>query len=217
MLEKLLIKTIKKKKLYDVFYNKKRIFIIKHILIQETKFWVFKPCILYVKSFKDISLKNGFEKIKTIIKDWKDNKFSKSKKEKSLKRKEIYPIELILPLIDEENSKINLDGDLVGASSIRLLTFKKNIKCVSCGIKGSFFAKEKTKNDVSYHLNLYASINGGERLMTHDHIIPKSKDGKDHISNSQTMCVKCNEKKGTLINVNLQVANFSFTSTFISK
>lgn len=32
--------------------------------------------------------------------------------------------------------------------------------------------------------------------MTKDHIIPKSKDGKDDISNYQTMCYKCNLEKG---------------------
>lgn len=57
--------------------------------------------------------------------------------------------------------------------------------------------KEKRPKDVSYHLNLYAvDENGKEILMTKDHIIPKSKGGKDHISNYQTMCVRCNMTKG---------------------
>jgi 5-methylcytosine-specific restriction endonuclease McrA len=32
--------------------------------------------------------------------------------------------------------------------------------------------------------------------MTKDHIVPKSKGGKDMLSNTQTMCVICNTKKG---------------------
>jgi len=37
---------------------------------------------------------------------------------------------------------------------------------------------------------------GREVLMTHDHIVPRSKGGKNHISNVQTMCAPCNSKKG---------------------
>ena len=32
--------------------------------------------------------------------------------------------------------------------------------------------------------------------MTKDHILPKSRGGKNHISNMQTMCCRCNSKKG---------------------
>ena len=32
--------------------------------------------------------------------------------------------------------------------------------------------------------------------MTKDHIIPKSKGGKDILDNFQTMCFECNTKKG---------------------
>ena len=32
--------------------------------------------------------------------------------------------------------------------------------------------------------------------MTKDHILPKSKGGKDEIDNYQTMCIRCNKAKG---------------------
>ena len=32
-----------------------------------------------------------------------------------------------------------------------------------------------------------------------DHIIPKSKGGKDHIDNYQLMCEECNSKKGATL------------------
>ena len=37
--------------------------------------------------------------------------------------------------------------------------------------------------------------NNEEILFTKDHITPRSKGGKNHISNYQTMCSKCNEGK----------------------
>jgi 5-methylcytosine-specific restriction endonuclease McrA len=48
-----------------------------------------------------------------------------------------------------------------------------------------------------YHFNLYGYNERGEEIMlTKDHIIPKSKEGKNDIDNYQTMCCKCNWKKG---------------------
>ena len=35
--------------------------------------------------------------------------------------------------------------------------------------------------------------------MTKDHIIPKSKGGKDSLKNLQPMCIRCNEAKGSKI------------------
>lgn len=47
----------------------------------------------------------------------------------------------------------------------------------------------------TYHWNLYALKEGEEVLMTKDHIIPKSKGGRNHLSNYQPMCQKCNQEK----------------------
>jgi len=111
-------------------------------------------------------------------------------------RASIHNLESILPFIGE-TERINLDNDSVRVTSLRLLCFKLHgIKCVKCGIEGKFFAKEKTKKDVSYHLNLYAVRENEEILMTKDHIVPKCKGGKENIENMQTMCCECNEEKG---------------------
>lgn len=122
-----------------------------------------------------------------------------------LERKSIHSIEEIRELIedvlfeeDKKNARIELDGDFIKGNSQRYQTFfTKGTRCVCCGIEGKFFAKEKFVNAKSYHLNLYAiDENDKEILMTKDHILPKSKGGKDHISNYQTMCVRCNMTKG---------------------
>lgn len=101
---------------------------------------------------------------------------------------------------DKRNARVEFCGDIIKGNSQRYQTFfTKGLKCVCCGIEGKFFAKEKWENQPSYHLNLYAlDADGNEVLMTKDHIIPKSKGGKDHISNYQTMCEVCNMAKGDI-------------------
>jgi len=88
----------------------------------------------------------------------------------------------------------------------RLRVFKqKGLKCVSCGITGTFFALEKHHKQNSdrpkagWHYNLYADLpGGGTRLMTVDHIVPISRGGsKKGMYNLQPMCAKCNGKKGS--------------------
>lgn len=98
----------------------------------------------------------------------------------------------------EDRYRKEFDGDMIKANSHRYQLFKtKGCTCCRCGITGTFFAKEKRIHDGSYHLNLYGyDKNGKEMLMTKDHILPKSKGGKDELENYQTMCARCNEKKG---------------------
>lgn len=91
----------------------------------------------------------------------------------------------------------NLDGDLIKVTSKRLQTFYiTGTKCVKCGLEAKYFIKEKSRPDEPYHLNLYG-VNkyGDEVLFTKDHIMPKSKGGKDDITNFQTMCKTCNFDK----------------------
>ena len=115
-----------------------------------------------------------------------------------MRTNEKYELEYIFNLINGEK-KINLDGDLINISN-RIILFSKSHQCCKCGIKGSFFVKEKNPNDKSFHLNMYAITRKGEEiLMTKDHIVPKSFGGKNHITNYQTMCVKCNLRKGNNI------------------
>lgn len=114
-------------------------------------------------------------------------------------------IEDVLPLIlDPSVEKAEFLGHKVGVSSLRLQTFAiKGLECSSCGVKATHFAVEGHERangaiPESFHLNLWADrthLDKGEMLMTHDHTLARGLGGKDHISNTTTMCSKCNHIK----------------------
>lgn len=123
----------------------------------------------------------------------------------TLERKSVHSIEEVKEAVKnvlfekfKKDAKVELDGDIIKGNSQRYqLFFTKGTKCVCCGIEGKYFAKERSIRQAAYHLNLYAiDDNGQEVLITKDHIIPKSKGGKDELENYQTMCIRCNERKG---------------------
>jgi 5-methylcytosine-specific restriction endonuclease McrA len=110
----------------------------------------------------------------------------------------------VLPHIAPDNSLtkkyLGDDGQLhkIKMWSSRYQCFlESGLTCIKCGIEGIFFAMEKDCKCTVYHFNLYAlDKDGDEVLMTKDHIIPKSRGGKNNISNYQTMCYPCNHAKG---------------------
>lgn len=127
-----------------------------------------------------------------------------SKKKKKKKNNEpryirdgIYELNEVLDHIGQHEKDYN--GHMVKMWSQRYRVFKyKGVKCVECGLEGSFFALEKSRYQEHdrHHFNLYAlNENGEEVLMTKDHIMPKAKGGRDRFENYQTMCCHCNEKK----------------------
>lgn len=106
-----------------------------------------------------------------------------------------YKLEEVLPLIGKETKQLGarVNGD-------RLLTFKKSQTCICCGLKATHFALESNIPKENPHLNLYGiDENGEEVLFTKDHIHPKSKGGKNSLSNLQTMCHPCNNFKSNKI------------------
>lgn len=129
----------------------------------------------------------------------------KKSSEPHYERKETYAIDFVYEKIKDvlfldkkSKTEIDFDGDKIYGNSQRYQTFlTKGTKCACCGLEGKFFAKERAGNVKRYHLNLYGiDENGEEVLFTKDHIIPKSKGGSNRLDNYQTMCERCNVKKG---------------------
>jgi len=113
-------------------------------------------------------------------------------------RKETYAVGAVLGKITcNKRDRVDFDGDLMKMSSQRYYLFlHKGCTCVRCKLEGTFFAKEQTAGEKSYHFNLYGIRDGEEILFTKDHIIPKSKGGPDKYTNYDTMCETCNSEKG---------------------
>lgn len=122
-------------------------------------------------------------------------------------RKETYPVEALLSIVEMHHTKKDtalFDGDPIKLGSDRYKLFKKKgVCCVTCGLVGTYFAKERsaTKKQPkieSWHMNLYGiNAEGEEVLMTKDHIVPRVLGGPDHIDNYQPMCQVCNSEKGS--------------------
>lgn len=85
----------------------------------------------------------------------------------------------------------------VKMNSDRYKIFNNSLKCAACNLTGSLFLLERVHNHEPSvaHFNLYAVENDYLILMTKDHIVPRSKGGKDNINNYQTMCEICNSIK----------------------
>ncbi len=115
-----------------------------------------------------------------------------------------YSIDFIFDYLKNCKVKIGcLDGYEFKTKSQRYSLFKKSIMCCNCKLVATHFTLErhinksvKYNNTGRYHLNLYGIKDGREVLFTKDHITPKSKGGKDHITNYQTCCEDCNHEKG---------------------
>jgi 5-methylcytosine-specific restriction endonuclease McrA len=108
--------------------------------------------------------------------------------------------EEVFPYVVEEDVKkeyiINGKSYLVRMNSDRYHVFKKNRKCVSCGLSGDIMALDMNVGDTSPHFNLYAEEDGRLVLMTKDHILAKSKGGGNELDNYVTCCAICNNLKG---------------------
>lgn len=127
-----------------------------------------------------------------------------------------FAIEEVLPFIGPYEREYYAGGRIfiVKMGSQRYEVFRRNLCCADCGLVGDRFLLQSHEvqklwydheQRISYpqplfraHFNLFG-INRYDKLvmLTKDHIKPKSKGGDSFIKNYQTMCAKCNERKGS--------------------
>ena len=118
------------------------------------------------------------------------------------------PVEEALRLLDVREKNIVVEGHRVKTGSQRYALFRstaanKGLACCSCPRVGVTMRLEKPNNAGKTphhpadraHFNLY-SADGV--MLTKDHILPKSKGGRDVLTNYQTMCAECNHAKGNV-------------------
>jgi hypothetical protein len=126
----------------------------------------------------------------------------KKKKFQEYERLTLLSIDEVFEAVRSGAETKNVMGHEVKLGSQRYRTFMRSLTCATCGVTGIYFAAERARNGNTerYHFNLYGvDASGEEILMTKDHIVPKSRGGKNRLTNYQTMCSPCNTEKGSRI------------------
>jgi hypothetical protein len=114
-----------------------------------------------------------------------------------------YDPDSVLAFVDQRSDPVEteVNGKIlkVKVRSLRLQCFKRSKVCIECGLEGTVVSLDtfgSNSDRQGAHFNLYGEKDGKSRLMTKDHIMPKSKGGLDYMGNFQTMCDHCNNAKG---------------------
>ena len=146
----------------------------------------------HIKAYGQIPLKRDYS---MFINGFNMGFKSAGRMDEPVGRLGIYSVDEVLDRVMCGECRVNFNGHVINMNKDNLRLFFRNITCVKCGIEGQYFVMESMDNG-SPHFNLYALKDGKEILITKDHILPKSRGGKDVMSNYQTMCVHCNQEKG---------------------
>ena len=109
---------------------------------------------------------------------------------------EITDLESVFSFIRKGQKRIDIGGLNVSIRRMECFAVHGTL-CVKCKQRtGNVILVEEWPNG-QIHVDLYhRDENGNKVLMNIDHILPKSRGGKNDITNYQPMCQPCNSKKG---------------------
>jgi len=142
-----------------------------------------------IKTLFEKDYLNYFDK-ETLISILKDNYFYNIKIVDLAKKHKVKPIELVMIL---ESNGLSITSNKIYSNYVwenkklifRPYYYTKRIRRYITEFKGSLFFD-----------NMYCSKCKKENTLSIDHIIPKSKDGEDILTNFQILCKSCNSSKG---------------------
>lgn len=104
----------------------------------------------------------------------------------------------ILRFLDTDLEDVILAKFWVRSKSLRYQVFRRQLECSNpeCYRKITFCLLQTRRHSPlkRAHVNFFSKDGV---LFTKDHIKPKCLGGSDRLSNLQTMCLECNEKKGS--------------------
>lgn len=113
-----------------------------------------------------------------------------------------YSVEEVLDHVTATETERTYDGYRVRMNSLRYHVFLRGRTCPVCKAEGTVFLLQRNDGDTNQppdraHFNLYARVGDDLVLMTKDHVVPRSRGGKDRLDNLVAMCVTCNSAKGS--------------------
>ncbi len=74
------------------------------------------------------------------------------------------------------------------------------INCCKCGCSATHVVTWKHENENYWHIDYFAQRpDGSMKMMTKDHILPKSLGGTNQLTNLRAMCRTCNGNRGNTV------------------
>jgi HNH endonuclease len=88
---------------------------------------------------------------------------------------------------------------IAGNSRLGPLVNDNGCACVRCGVEGNVAIKHRRHPNDGKHHDVFALNERVFRLMTVDHILPKSWGGRNNPANYDPMCEPCNRRRGNKV------------------